>query len=174
MAAADLGSGGGLPALPLALAWPGTRWLLIETIGRRAAFLQRAVSSLALADRMVVAHGRAEVAGRAAASRGAHDLVTSRGVGPPAVAAELGAPLLREGGVLIVSEPPGGHPDRWPAAGLAELGLGPASLVTAPAGTYVVIRGIAACPERFPRKAGMAAKRPLFDVPRETSRHPAG
>jgi 16S rRNA (guanine527-N7)-methyltransferase len=159
---ADLGSGGGLPALPLAQAWPGTRFLLVETAGRRAAFLSRAVASLALGDRITIAQHSAEAVGRMPAHREAYDVVTSRGVGPPAVAAELGSPLLRSGGLLVVSEPPGGQSDRWPTAGLDQVGLGPATVVTGVAGSYALIRKVAECPGRFPRKAGLPAKRPLF------------
>jgi 16S rRNA (guanine527-N7)-methyltransferase len=167
-AAADLGSGGGLPALPLAFVWPETTWLLVETMGRRAAFLRQAVDRLGLGPRVVVVEARAEVVGRSAGARGRHELVTARGVGPPAVAAELGAPLLHAGGALIVSEPPGGDPGRWPGEDLQLLGLGPAELVTNDAGTYAVIPCVEPSPERYPRKPGLPAKRPLFGPPRST------
>jgi len=161
-AAADVGSGGGVPALPLAMRWPATMWLLIETAAKRAAFLAEAVDRLELRDRVSVANDRAERVGRHPDRRGAFELVTARSLGLPAIAAELGAPLLRPGGLMVVSEPPGGDANRWPADGLGALGLGPALMVTVTAGTFAVITCQSAAPDRFPRKPGLPAKRPLF------------
>lgn len=104
--------------------------------------------------------GRAEEAGRGA-GRGAYDVVVARSFGPPATTAECGAPFLAEGGRLIVAEPPGGEPDRWPAEGLRLLGLEAAERMVEPSAYQVLIR-IAPCPDRFPRRVGVPAKRPLF------------
>jgi len=83
----DLGSGGGVPGLVLAAVWTGSTVYLIETMGRRAAFLSRSVGTLDL-NLVHVIPGRAEEAGRDPALRGTFDLVTARGFGPPAVTAE--------------------------------------------------------------------------------------
>lgn len=159
--AADLGSGGGIPGLVLALDWPQSRWSLIESADRRCAFLSSAIHSLALADRVSVVHARAESVGRDPAHRNAYDLVVARGFGPPAVTAECAAPLLRVGGAVIVSEPPGGNPNRWPTGALAALGLRPEASVSAGA-TYQRIAQVEACPDRYPRRPGIPSKRPLF------------
>lgn len=160
--AADLGSGGGLPALPLALRFAGTRWVLIEVAVRRAAFLRRAVAVLGLGDRVEVREERAEVSGRNSGMRGRLDLVVARSFARPGMVAECAAPLLRVGGRAVVSEPPGGEAGRWPPAGLAELGLRPRSTAATAAGTFQVLEQVDACPDRFPRRVGVPAKRPLF------------
>lgn len=159
---ADLGSGGGVPALPLAVAWPSTRWLLVERGQRRAAFLEEAVRSLGLGERMAVHAGPAEAVGREPSDRAGFDLVVARSFGPPAVVAECAAPLLRVGGRLAVSEPPEADPARWPATGLAELGLGRAERIEQAEGAIVVVRQDAPAPAGVPRPPGQPAKRPRW------------
>jgi 16S rRNA (guanine527-N7)-methyltransferase len=165
--AVDLGSGAGLPGLVLADAWPESRWTLVDRSARRAAFLRRAVLTLGWEDRVQVEQRAAEEAGRLPGLRGTQALVVSRGFGPPPVAAECGAPFLRVGGKLLVAEPPAGS-GRWPAAPLAVLGLRPGALVAAEA-RIQVLDMVAPCPEDYPRRAGVPARHPLWDVPRETS-----
>jgi 16S rRNA (guanine527-N7)-methyltransferase len=160
--AADLGTGGGGPGLVLAVAWPASRWAFVESQARRAAFLEEAVERLDLAPRVEVVHRRAEDVGRDPVFRGRHDLVVARSFAPPAVTAECAAPLLRApGGLLVVSEPPEGPATRWPPAGIAELGLGPPQL-RGVEHRFVVLEAIHRCPERYPRRVGVPAKRPLF------------
>ena len=160
--AADLGSGAGLPGLPLALAFPDCVWLLVESSVRRAAFLRHAVTQLEVGARVEVAEARAEAVGRAPARRGRFDLVVARSFGPPAVVAECGAPLLRVSGRAVISEPPGGAPSRWPAPGLAELGMAPEVATLAQGSAYQVLRQEEPCSDRYPRRIGIPAKRPLF------------
>jgi len=161
----DLGSGAGLPGLPLAVTWPHSRWTLLDAGGRRVEFMAEAVRTLGLGDRVRVVEGRAEELGRDAGFRGRYDLVVARGFGPPAVTAECAAGFLAVGGRLVVSEPPGGRPDRWPASGLAILGLQPAAAVEARGSAYEVLVQRSACPDRYPRRTGIPAKRPLFTMP---------
>lgn len=157
----DLGSGGGLPGLPLALAIPDSRWLLLDGSVTRCGFLRQATHDLGLSDRIEVLAARAESAGRDPALRGAFDAVVARSFGPPAVVAECGAAFLRLGGRLIVAEPPGSTPERWPADGLRQLGLEVAGLTDHPS-AYATLGQTAPCPDRFPRRTGVPAKRPLF------------
>lgn len=158
--AVDLGSGGGLPGLALALCWPRSRWTLLDSHGRAATFLHEAADQLELTERVRVVLGRAEDHGRQPDARGQAELVVARGFGPPAVTAECAAPLLAVGGHLVVSEPP--EPgDRWPAAGLALLGLEPGPLVNMGA-SYRVLVQAQPCPEAYPRRTGVPAKRPFF------------
>lgn len=156
--AVDLGSGGGLPGLVLAWRWPASEWLLIEANQRRAAFLREAVEHLGLGDRVGVDDRRAEAVGRDPARRGVAELVVARAFGRPAVVAECAAPLLRVGGLLVVSEPPTG-PDRWDREALATLGL---RWAAAPGDGLARMEQETLCPERFPRRVGVPAKRPLF------------
>ena len=160
----DLGSGGGVPGLVLAVRWEAPSLLLVEAQGRRAAFLLRAVGVLGLEGRVAVEAARAEVVGRTPKRRGAFDLVTARGFGRPAVVAECAAPLLAVGGFLAVSEPPPSSRDaigRWPEDRLAELGMGSASPVGSAYG-FVLVPQKQPCPARFPRRVGVPAKHPMF------------
>jgi 16S rRNA (guanine527-N7)-methyltransferase len=163
---ADLGSGGGLPGLVTATEWPTATLVLIEANGRRATFLRRAVERLDLEARVSVMEERAEVCGRDANLRGGFDGVLARSFGRPAVLAECAAPLLQIGAWLLVSEPPRpGGPDeqdeRWPSEPLRQFGLQPAEVVHE-GFEYLVLRQVEACPERFPRRNGVPAKKPLF------------
>jgi 16S rRNA (guanine527-N7)-methyltransferase len=180
---ADLGSGGGLPGLVTATEWPAATLVLIEANGRRAAFLRRAVEGLGLERRVAIMEERAEVCGRDAHLRGGFDGVLARSFGRPAVLAECAAPLLRVGAWLLVSEPPRpagrdeqrvdggqdeqsveggpGQGERWPPGPLRQFGLEPAEVVHE-AFEYRVLRQVEACPERFPRRNGVPAKKPLF------------
>lgn len=158
--ALDLGSGGGIPGLALALAWPTSSWVLLDGSVRRCEFLAEAVAELDLTDRVSVVTSRAEDAGRGPL-RGGFDLVVARGFGVAAVTAECGAPLLNVGGHLVVAEPPGGAPERWPAGPLAELGLRVGARLVEPVALQTLDQ-VAACPDRFPRRVGVPAKRPLY------------
>lgn len=156
--AVDLGSGAGIPGLALAGLWPSSRWVLVDAAARRVALLTEAITSLGWADRVEAVHARAEEVGRAADHREVYDLVTARLFGPPAVVAECASPLLRVGGALAVTEPPGAAGERWPAPDLAELSLEPG----APAPGLQVLDKVGPVGDRYPRRPGMPAKRPLF------------
>jgi 16S rRNA (guanine527-N7)-methyltransferase len=160
--ALDLGSGAGIPGLVLALAWPDSRWVLLDAGERRVAHLRDAVTELALADRVEVRLQRAEVAGRDPGLRAGFDLVVARGFGPPPVTAECASPFLRVGGRLAVSEPPDDPEDRWDEAGLGQLGLRRGPLLAEPGASVQVLEQVAPCPDRFPRRVGIPAKRPLW------------
>jgi 16S rRNA (guanine527-N7)-methyltransferase len=165
----DLGSGGGVPGLVLARRWPESRAVLLDARDRRCGFLREAVRDLGLAERVVVVWARAEEAGHRDYLRGAFDLVVARGFGPPAVTAECGAPFLRVGGTLAVSEPPvDGDAEgplaasgRWAAAGLARLGLAVGRSWT-DGYRYQALDQVEPCPSRYARNPGVPAKRPLF------------
>lgn len=157
----DLGSGGGIPGLPLALARPDTTWVLLDGSVTRAGFLAEAVADLGLAGRVEVVPERAEDAGRRTDLRASFDAVVARSFGAPAVTAECAAPFLTVGGTLVVAEPPGGAAGRWPAAGLQEVGLVAERVVAQPS-AFQVLTQARLCPDRFPRRNGVPAKRPLF------------
>lgn len=156
--ALDLGSGAGIPGLALAGLWPDSRWVLLDAALRRTRLLEDAVERLGWTDRVAVIHERAEDLGRDPGHRAAYDLVTARLFGPPAAAAECGAPLLRRDGVLAVTEPPDAGPDRWPRVGLVPLGLE----LLPPGDGVQCFRSVAPPEDRFPRKAGVPVRRPLF------------
>lgn len=159
--ALDLGSGGGLPGLPLALVFPETEWLLLDGSVTRTTFLSEAVAELGLAGRVAVRAARAEEAGRDDQLRASFDLVVARSFGPPAATAECAAPFLMPGGRLVVADPPGSTGERWRAEGLAVLGLRLLSTVTEPSAVSLLVQE-RACPPAYPRRNGVPAKRPLF------------
>lgn len=152
----DLGSGGGVPGLVIAAVRPDLELVLVDATGARCRVLEEAVHRLGLSAQVV--QGRAEALGRGP-WRGQADAVVARSFGRPAVTAECAAPFLRVGGILVVSEPPEPVPERWPAAGLALLGLRRRS---APGVSPVVLEQYAACSADYPRREGIPAKRPLF------------
>lgn len=177
---ADLGSGAGVPGLVIAAALPDATLLLVEGSSRRAGWLTQAVHRLGLTGRVTVVGERAEEVGRSREWRSHFDVVVARSFGRPAVTAECGAPLLRPGGRLIVSEPPerpvgddvlkakvvgtvGGLPaDRWPSDRLARLGLSPALPVRSGGRSFVVLHLESPCPDQYPRRTGVPGRRPLF------------
>lgn len=155
---ADLGSGGGVPGLIEALSFPKSRWTFIETMQKRADFLQGVVQDLYLEERVTVLRERAELVGRNELYRGQFNVVSSRSFGLPAITAECAAPLLGVGGSLLVSEPPITDPTRWPLDGLSQLGMVSRKVQ----GGWMRIEQETTCPERYPRRVGVPAKRPLW------------
>ncbi|WP_419927147.1 16S rRNA (guanine(527)-N(7))-methyltransferase RsmG [Candidatus Poriferisocius sp.] len=124
--AVDLGSGGGLPALVLAAAWPQSNWTLVESSLPRAAFLELHCARLGWSERVAVVHASAESLGQGKLHLAQADLVTARSFGPPPSVIEAAAPLLRLGGELIVSAAPNATP--WPSDLLSDHGLSPDNL----------------------------------------------
>jgi 16S rRNA (guanine527-N7)-methyltransferase len=159
----DLGSGGGIPGLVLIVERPDLSVTMLDANGRRTAFLEEATTTLAASDRVAVVRGRAEEAGRNADLRGAFDRVVSRSFGAPAVVAECAAPFLRVGGRLVVSEPQdAAEVPRWDPEGLSTVGMALGPAVRHQPATLQVIFQTSPCPERYPRRTGVPAKRPLF------------
>jgi 16S rRNA (guanine527-N7)-methyltransferase len=154
----DLGSGGGVPGLVIAEARPDLRVTLLDSMHRRTALLSEAIAFLGWENRVTAVLGRAETFGRMAEHRGTFHAATARSFGPPATVAECAAPLLHVGGRLIVSEPPD-QPDRWPVEGLELFGM--VAETGESAGVKVLLQQVA-CSDRFPRRDGVPAKRPLF------------
>jgi 16S rRNA (guanine527-N7)-methyltransferase len=163
-AIADVGAGPGFPGLPLAVALPAARVSLLESSTRRCDYIGRAISAAGLVNAVTVVT-RAEAW---AEGVGKQDLVTARAVAPLAVLCEYAAPLLRPGGVLVAwrgRRDPAGEAAASTAAG--ELGLEPQGPVRTEAypgsqdhhlHVYVKVRPT---PARFPRRPGIARKRPL-------------
>ena len=162
----DLGSGGGVPGLVLALHWTGAAVTLLDASRRRCDFLREAVEQLELADRVDVAAGRAETLARDRLLRGAFPLVVARAFGAPAVVAECAAAYVSEEGSLAVTEPPdAGAEDsraRWDEAGLARLGLSAPEPRRDGGVGCVVLSRIGPTDERWPRRDGVPGKRPLW------------
>ena len=161
---ADIGSGAGWPGLALAVALPDTSVALVESASRHCRYLVRAVEVAGL-DNVSVVHTRAE---EWAEGIGIHDLATARALAALPVLCEYAAPLLADDGWLVAwkgAVEPGELADGRAAAEV--LGLEPSEplRVVPYAGardhTLHGFRKIAPTPGRFPRRPGIATKRPL-------------
>ena len=164
MSVVDLGTGGGLPGLVLIACWPEASFVLMDANQRRTDFLAEEIEQSGHGDRVSVVRARAEEAGRADELREQADLLVARSFGAPATTAECSSPLLAVGGRAVVSEPPGEEAaQRWDPEGLAQLGLerGGRHRYLDRFG-YQVLLKVEPCDDRYPRRVGVPAKRPLF------------
>ena len=160
----DLGSGGGIPGIVLLSCWPGARLVLLDANERRTEFLEEETMAWGDSPLVEVVRGRAEEIGRDEGFREQFEVVTARSFGPPAVTAECGSPLLALGGMMVVSEPPDSADQiRWPADGVSQVGMTCGEhLRFGDRYGYQVLHKSEATPERYPRRVGIPAKRPLF------------
>jgi 16S rRNA (guanine527-N7)-methyltransferase len=168
---ADIGAGAGFPGLVLAIAIPRAQVDLIESAGRKTAVIDRLIQAAELGNARSV-RARVEDYARVPAALGggreAYDAVTARAVGPLAVLVEYAAPLLRVDGVLVAWKGARDASEEGAGAAAAEK-VGMAVREVVPVQPYPssenrhlhVYRKIAPTPEGFPRRAGMARKRPL-------------
>jgi 16S rRNA (guanine527-N7)-methyltransferase len=117
----DLGSGGGVPGLVIARARPDLRVVLVDRRATRTDHLRRLVARLALADRVEVL--TVDATTLAARRAGRADAVVARSFAAPASTLRAAAPLVRSGGLIVVSEPPRPEPERWPHELVGGLGL---------------------------------------------------
>ena len=156
----DIGSGGGLPAIPLALALPRVRFSLLETNVRKCAFLEHAAATLGLRN-VVVVPGRAEELGRQPRLREQFDRAISRAAAPPSVLLELALPFVKPGGDLIAEVSAVDPHLLEPAAHL--LGGGPPRLERPLAGgsPLLIVPKVASTPSTYPRRVGVPSRRPL-------------
>lgn len=144
----DVGSGGGSPGVPLAAALPNRAVTLLEPNGRKAAFLERIAVDF---PNVTVVRGRAEEQ-----PLDAFGVAVARAVAPPPVAAEWCLPLVRPGGAVVLYAGPSADVEAV-AAVAARIGGGAPE---AREGTIVVPK-VGPTPPGFPRKPGIARKRPL-------------
>jgi 16S rRNA (guanine527-N7)-methyltransferase len=164
---ADVGSGGGLPGIPIKIMKPDLTATLVEATGKKASFLRYALDSLSLGG-AEVANTRAEDLGLA--HRGAYEVVTSRAVARLSVVAEYCVPLLESGGWAIAMK------GRLEQDELSEgrravdtLGARVAGITKVPMlsevgekeRNLVILEKIRETPARYPRRPGVVAKRPL-------------
>ena len=161
---ADLGAGGGFPGLALAVALPDAHVALVESVGRKRAFLEAAVRALEL-ENVEVVNARAEAW---PAGLGAHEAITARALAPLPVLLEYAAPLLRPGGALVAWKTRLKCEEEIDAAAAANaLGMStPAATRVEPfAGAgerYLYFSSkVRSTPKQYPRRPGMARKRPL-------------
>jgi 16S rRNA (guanine527-N7)-methyltransferase len=162
----DIGSGAGFPGLPLKIVFPHIQLTLLESVSKKAVFLDHMVATLGLQGVQVLPL-RAEEAGRVPTLRGQADLVTARAVAELRVLLEYAMPLLRVGGQLLAPKGAAAAEEQQAASrALAILGaeitaVEPVDLPGLDERRIVVVRKITPTNERYPRSAGVPSRRPL-------------
>jgi 16S rRNA (guanine527-N7)-methyltransferase len=161
---ADIGAGAGFPGLVLALCLSDARVALVEAAGRKCEFMGRLIEATGITNALPV-HARAEAW---TAGLGRQDLVTARALAPLTALVEYAAPLLSDGGHLVAWK--GARDETEEADGLAAAAATGMTLVEVHRATprpgadrrhLHVFRKIAPTPPRYPRREGMARKRPI-------------
>ena len=166
----DIGSGAGIPGLPLKLVLPWAEVTLLESNGKKCEFMEHVVEVLGL-DGVTVLNGRAEDAAHVEGHREEYDLATARGVAKLPVLAEYCLPFLRLGGVAVLPKGPnreGVKLEADDAATAADV-IGAAPAIIQPvahpgrsATDHIVYwMKVQPTPDRYPRRAGMPSKRPI-------------
>ncbi len=162
----DLGAGGGYPGLPLAAALPAARALLVEPIGKKAAFLETVITATDLGATTEAAAVRAEALAGDARHRGRWPAVTARGVASLADLVELAFPLLAPDGILVAWKR-GDLAVELTAAERAVTALGGGRLEVIPVGVsgleghrLVVATARGRAPAAYPRDPGARKRRP--------------
>lgn len=160
----DLGSGGGFPGLVLAIALPDARVALVDSVGRKVAFLRGAIERLGLTNVEAI-QARAEAWPEGI---GAHDLVTARALAPLAVLVEYAAPLLALGGSLVAWKGARDHAEEADgraaaaALGMEELRVRPVTPFEGARERHLYLSSkVSPTPPGYPRRPGMARKRPI-------------
>jgi 16S rRNA (guanine527-N7)-methyltransferase len=166
---ADVGSGGGLPGVPIKVVKPELRATLVESTGKKALFLRRTVENLSL-EGVEVINGRVEEIARSDAHRGVYDVATARAVARLPVVAEYCVPLLRVGGAVISMK---GRLEREELAegerAAERLGARVSRLIRVPRlpeigekeRCLVILEKVGETPGKYPRNVGVPARRPL-------------
>jgi 16S rRNA (guanine527-N7)-methyltransferase len=166
--ALDLGSGGGVPGIVLALARPDVRWTLVDSVAKKCDALREFIAELGIRSTNVVAD-RAEAIGRDPAHRERYDVVTARACAALPVLVEYALPLGTVGGALLAWKGPMTSSDDELVAGTraaAVLGGGtpefsPTGLAALGERGFVVVTKERQTPDAYPRRPGEPGRRPL-------------
>lgn len=163
----DIGTGGGIPGMVLAIARPAIDVMLLDATRKKIAFLERTAAELGLAN-VHPFHGRAEEVGLDRAFRGRFDIGTARAVSSVPALMELGLPLLRRGGFLLLSKGVGIEDELEAGIRAGEILGGTvveASFLpeagTSIATQLVIVEKTAPTPGAYPRRSGIPSRNPL-------------
>ncbi|MHB0874629.1 MAG: 16S rRNA (guanine(527)-N(7))-methyltransferase RsmG [Anaerolineae bacterium] len=164
----DVGSGAGLPGVPIKIVWPQATLTLVESVAKKCAFLEHIVATLGL-EGVTVVNARAEEVGQDAAHRECYDVVVVRAVAELAELAEYCLPLARRQGIVIAQKGDDVHGEvvqgEWAVSvlgGSVEKVLHVEVPGTALPRSLVVLRKVALTPPQYPRRVGIPGKRPLL------------
>lgn len=166
---ADVGSGGGLPGVPIKIMKPDLTTTLMESTGKKAWFLQHVVDHLSL-EETAVANDRVEDLARMQAHRSTYDIVTSRAIARLSVVAEYSVPLLEVGGCAISMKSRLEPDELAEGRGAVEaLGARVAEIIPVPMlpeigekeRNLVILEKVRETPAQYPRRSGTATKKPL-------------
>lgn len=157
----DVGTGGGVPGIPLACVMPGLRFTLLEATGKKIDFLRHAVTELAL-ENAAVLQGRSELIAHERPHREAYDAVIARAVGPLPTLAELSLPLAKiDGWVMCIK---GGKAEEELEAAQHAIGLMGGrfdQILDTPTGRIVMLEKATRTPRLYPRANGLPKSKPL-------------
>jgi 16S rRNA (guanine527-N7)-methyltransferase len=153
----DVGSGGGVPGVPLAILNPDVRVVLLDSDARKTGFLTHVCGLLGL-DNVVTMAGRAEEVGRDPDHRERYDLAVSRATASPSALCELCLPLVRVGGRMAAILRTAAIAAGQAAAAARACG---GATPTAPATGVLSVEKIMPCDGRYPRRVGVPGRRPL-------------
>jgi len=160
----DVGSGGGLPGIPLAVVMPDVQFTLLESTGKKAEFLRRVALELNLTNIMVI-NDRSEVIGQdhqAGGHREKYDIVVARAVGRLPVLLELTVPLAKIGGMVLAMKGEQAQVEIAESkAAMHLLHVGVADVREQPHGVIVIIEKHRKTPRIYPRKPGEPKRVPL-------------
>jgi 16S rRNA (guanine527-N7)-methyltransferase len=163
----DIGSGGGYPGLPLAVALPARRALLVESAGKKARFLATAIDATGMRGRVAVAATRAETLAADPHHRGSWQAVTVRAVAEMAELVELALPLLSVGGLLVAWKRRPAEEELARAHGAIHqlrgrlIRLEPVTVPGLEDHVLAVVEKIGETPDQYPRDPAARRRRPL-------------
>lgn len=163
----DIGTGAGLPGIPIAIARPDVQVTLIDGTGKKIRFLESVVKELGL-DNVTPLNARVEDVGQDPAHRATYDIAVSRAVGPLNVVLEYSLPLLKVGGTMLAMKGPKAEDElRESGDAMVTLGAGEVTVVDAYPESFdnelviVMVTKEDATPSEYPRPSGTPKKEPL-------------
>ncbi len=163
----DLGSGGGLPGIPLKICRPGIKMYLMDSSKKKAGFLKEAIDSLGLKDAHILC-GRAEEFGKNKDHREQYDLVVCKAVAETAVLTELALPLLKLDGRALIYKGPRGREEAEEAKRALEICGGRISaewqydLSGGETRSLYEIKKESFTPHKYPRRPGVPERKPIY------------